>query len=170
MLEWPKAWSLFRSNKVARVDLTHIIRIQSGQKTIFFDKMKDKLHKYEDRSFSLIYGNGSSKSLDFIAPTIAIQKQWYECLKILIKQLSEKALFVSPHLRYVNAKWDLADRDGDGSLTKKEILNLVHKINISMPKSEVIKIYNIVDTDKSNSLNYQEFCAFMRILCRRYVA
>ena len=166
LLEWPRAW--FKGTKVSRIDLTHIIRIQNGQHTIFFEKKAD-LHQYADLSFSLIYGNGSSNSVDFIAPSAAIHQHWYEGLKCLIKQLSMKALFVSPHLRYVNAKWDLADRDGDGSLTKKEILALVPTINISMSKSDVIKIYNEVDRDRSDSLNYQEFCEFMRTLCRRCV-
>lgn len=163
-MEWPRAW--YKRTSVGRIFLSHVIRIQKGQKTAYFDENKS-LRKFEEVSFSLMYGSNCSKSIDFVAPSAVLHQKWFDGLKCLIDGLNCHELSASTHMRYVNAKWDLADRNGDGSLSKKEIFKLLHSMNISMSKSDATALYEKVDTDKSNSLSFQEFCELLRILCRR---
>jgi hypothetical protein len=165
-LKWPSAWYKGKKNG-RKIYLNNIIRIQNGQRTKFFEKKKDELHHFANTSFSLIYGNSSSKSVDFIAPSVHVHQQWFSGLKCLISRRKGESQTISMQNMYFNDKWDLADQNGDGALSKKEILALIHAMNISMPKEAILQIYDLVDVDHSGTLNYQEYTEFMHTLMRR---
>lgn len=64
----------------------------------------------------------------------------------------------------IKQKWDLADKDGSGTLSFKEIVRLVKKLNMKKKTKEMKKFFREVDADKSGELDYEEFIEFLNRL------
>ncbi|PRP84208.1 1-phosphatidylinositol 4,5-bisphosphate phosphodiesterase delta-1 [Planoprotostelium fungivorum] len=58
---------------------------------------------------------------------------------------------------HLKSEWSVADKDGDGTLTMKEIVSLLDKMNIKLKSKVVQKKFEEVDKDKSGKLDYNEF-------------
>jgi len=69
------------------------------------------------------------------------------------------ASFLSDEL--ISAEWKLADKNGDGSLSTKEITSLLDKMNLRLKPKEVERRFKEVDADGSGELSYQEFKVFL---------
>ena len=70
--------------------------------------------------------------------------------------------------RYLKSKFDAADTDNSGNLTRREIFKLVSTLNIDVPNKVINSIFEEVDRDKSGTLEYDEFLQFMEKLRNRY--
>ena len=70
-------------------------------------------------------------------------------------------------LKYVRSQWEGADKDGSGSLDQKEVIKLIHKLNIQAKTSAIKKLFAEVDADDSGELDFDEFCTLMGMLKRR---
>lgn len=148
------------------VDLRSVTRLQKGQTTIRFDRTKGKLNHHASLSFSLMLANGSSCCL--VAPDEPTFDMWYCGIEELVTTFMTEKLNESADVRFYRAKWELADEDNDGSLSKREVIQLVNSINVRMSRKEVLAMYARVDEDNSDSLNFDEFCTFMNLLRERY--
>ena len=71
--------------------------------------------------------------------------------------------------RFLKVKWDEADTDKSGMLTRKEVLALVASMNVDRPTKVINRIFKEVDRDQSGTLNFEEFIQFMELLRNRFV-
>ncbi|KNC52059.1 phospholipase C delta isoform [Thecamonas trahens ATCC 50062] len=74
---------------------------------------------------------------------------------------------VDPFFLLVAREWRKADTDGDGSLNRKEIAALIPRLNLTVKKKVLKSKFNEVDVDKSGTLNFTEFMAFLNNLRNR---
>ena len=65
---------------------------------------------------------------------------------------------------YLRHQWEKADCDGDEVLTTKEIMKLIHAMNLGLSSSYVKKVIREVDVDASGNLDFQEFRELMAVL------
>ncbi|KAJ8371125.1 hypothetical protein SKAU_G00111530 [Synaphobranchus kaupii] len=61
-----------------------------------------------------------------------------------------------------------ADKNGDGSLSISEVLQLLHKLNVNLPRQKVKQMFKEADTDENQgTLGFEEFCTFYKMMSTR---
>ena len=108
------------------------------------------------------------RSLDLAAPTEEIFKFWYNGLRCIMKHLEDIEKNVDVDRRFLKSKWDKADPKKTGTISRKDVLKLISSMHMNLPTAAISKAFKEVDRDKSNTLDFEEFCNFMNILRRRY--
>jgi len=165
-LLWPSSSWLFRSSNPARkVDMSRVTRVQRGQHTVNFKYHRSKVLHCNKQSLSLMYGD--DEHVDLIIESESDFDTWYLGLQKVVMTIQIANSRVNIEERFLQVKWDQADTDGNGSLSKREVMTLVDSMNIHMPRSRINSLYSSVDEDSSNSLNFEEFCQLMKKLTQR---
>uniref|UniRef100_A0A8C1F373 Phosphoinositide phospholipase C n=1 Tax=Cyprinus carpio carpio TaxID=630221 RepID=A0A8C1F373_CYPCA len=61
-----------------------------------------------------------------------------------------------------------ADKNGDGCLSISEVLQLLHKLNVNLPRQKVKQMFKEADTDDNQgTLGFEEFCSFYKMMSTR---
>uniref|UniRef100_A0A8C5ES78 Phosphoinositide phospholipase C n=1 Tax=Gouania willdenowi TaxID=441366 RepID=A0A8C5ES78_GOUWI len=61
-----------------------------------------------------------------------------------------------------------ADKNGDGSLSISEVMQLLHKLNVNLPRQKVKQMFKEADTDDyQGRLGFEEFCSFYKMMSTR---
>ena len=149
------------------VALEQVSRLQRGQKTVPFERLRRFFAEADSNSFSLIYGD--DRSLDLCAPTPDIFNLWYCGLSACLKNIQNERQHMDVDYRFLKVKWDEADTDKSGMLTRKEVLALVASMNVDRPTKVINRIFKEVDRDQSGTLNFEEFIQFIELLRNRFV-
>ncbi|XP_056651956.1 1-phosphatidylinositol 4,5-bisphosphate phosphodiesterase eta-2 isoform X1 [Monodelphis domestica] len=70
--------------------------------------------------------------------------------------------------KWLKQTFDEADKNGDGSLSINEVLQLLHKLNVNLPRQKVKQMFKEADTDDNQgTLGFDEFCAFYKMMSTR---
>nr|XP_054114680.1 1-phosphatidylinositol 4,5-bisphosphate phosphodiesterase eta-2 isoform X6 [Callithrix jacchus] len=70
--------------------------------------------------------------------------------------------------KWLKQTFDEADKNGDGSLSVSEVLRLLHKLNVNLPRQRVKQMFREADTDDhQGTLGFEEFCAFYKMMSTR---
>ncbi|XP_057606378.1 1-phosphatidylinositol 4,5-bisphosphate phosphodiesterase eta-2 isoform X2 [Hippopotamus amphibius kiboko] len=70
--------------------------------------------------------------------------------------------------KWLKQTFDEADKNGDGSLSIGEVLQLLHKLNVNLPRQRVKQMFREADTDDhQGTLGFEEFCAFYKMMSTR---
>mgnify|MGYP001151568056 CR=1 FL=1 len=64
-------------------------------------------------------------------------------------------------------QWMAADSNGDNQLSKKEISQMLHRLNIDASRKFVNEGFKSADKDNSGYLDYMEFVEYYRTLTHR---
>jgi len=166
---WRAGTWCYKFGRECEVDLEKVVRIQVGQMTAPFIAQKATFGPAEDRSLSVIYTDEDAKerSLDILAPNEHVFKYVNRVLRKVVADLNEEKLKTSVEKRYLKAKWEAADSDHSGYLTRREIIGIVQSMNINRSRAKIIEIFNAVDADASGELDFSEFLVFMQRVRRR---
>jgi len=65
------------------------------------------------------------------------------------------------NMALVKSEWDIADKDKSGSLSFKEVVGLLHKLNLKLKDKEIKKKFKEVDVDGNKTLDFAEFVEFL---------
>ncbi|RYH16659.1 hypothetical protein EON65_29675 [archaeon] len=151
------------------MDLEKVVRILSGQTTYQFQRWTSIYGAASEKSFSIIFldEDNQERTLDLIAPSPDVFKLWYGALSTLVKNLKMQRENFSPDALYLKSLWDRADTDHSGTLSSREIVNLIASININMPSASVREMYKKFDLDGNGLLDFHEFVEFMGFLRKR---
>ncbi|KAM6240850.1 1-phosphatidylinositol 4,5-bisphosphate phosphodiesterase eta-2 isoform 1-T1 [Porphyrio hochstetteri] len=77
-------------------------------------------------------------------------------------------LFLNSCSMWLKQTFDEADKNGDGSLSISEVLQLMHKLNVNLPRQKVKQMFKEADTDDNQgTLGFDEFCAFYKMMSTR---
>ena len=112
------------------IEISHIVRVETGMNTTNFARRRTTATEEEvERSFSVVTHD---RSLDLIASTVEYAKLWVRILTLQVQKTfldMEEAAENSLFTRYLEEQWNRADTDRSGSLTLKELLQLMQKMN-----------------------------------------
>jgi hypothetical protein len=98
------------------------------------------------------------KTLDIAFENEDDFQTWYRTLDKLVDERKSDRQKVDLDSRYLEAQWQAADQNGDGSLSMEEVITLVvQRLNIQIPKHIVKKKFKEVDVNNDKVLNFQEF-------------
>ena len=140
-----------------------------GQNTHQFQRLAADFGEATPKSFSILYLNAESKekTLDLIAPSLDIFKNWFESLQSIVDKLQDQRNNLSQDTLYLKGIWDRADVDHSGTLDAKELVQLVSSININLPASTITAMYTKFDLDGNGVMDFNEFLEFMAVLRKR---
>uniref|UniRef100_A0A3P8RY56 Phosphoinositide phospholipase C n=1 Tax=Amphiprion percula TaxID=161767 RepID=A0A3P8RY56_AMPPE len=141
-----------REHQTAGVTIDSIHEVCEGKKSEIFRRYAD--NRFDPNCcFSIYYGE-RVKSLDLVSTNSEEARTWITGLKYLMAGISDED--------------SLADKNGDGTLSIGEVHQLLHKLNVNLPKQKVREMFQEADTDENQgSLAFEEFCSFYKMISTR---
>ncbi|XP_071351085.1 1-phosphatidylinositol 4,5-bisphosphate phosphodiesterase eta-2 [Trachinotus anak] len=162
-------WRPSRKHDKAKITIDSIHEVCEGKKSEIFRRYAD--NRFDPNCcFSIYYGE-RVKSLDLVSTNAEETRTWITGLKYLLAGISdEDSLARRQRTRdqWLQQTFSEADKNGDGTLSIGEVHQLLHKLNVNLPKQKVREMFQEADTDENQgSLGFEEFCSFYKMISTR---
>uniref|UniRef100_A0A674M9L8 Phosphoinositide phospholipase C n=1 Tax=Takifugu rubripes TaxID=31033 RepID=A0A674M9L8_TAKRU len=168
-------WRPSRKNEKAKIAVDSIREIREGKQSEIFQRYSDGSFD-PNCCFSLYYGEHMA-SLDLVTGTGEEARTWITGLRYLMAGISDEDSLAKrqrtrdqyPYFTFSIADVShLSDKNGDGSLSISEVLQLLHKLNVNLPRQKVKQMFKEADTDQNQgTLGFEEFCSFYKMMSTR---
>uniref|UniRef100_A0A673Z3D0 Phosphoinositide phospholipase C n=1 Tax=Salmo trutta TaxID=8032 RepID=A0A673Z3D0_SALTR len=162
-------WRPSRKNEKAKISIDSIREVCEGKQSEIFQRYSEGSFD-PNCCFSLYYGE-RLESLDLVSSTGEEARTWITGLKYLVAGISdEDSLAKRQRTRdqWLKQTFAEADKNGDGSLSISEVLHLLHKLNVNLPRQKVKQMFKEADTDDNQgTLGFEEFCSFYKMMSTR---
>uniref|UniRef100_A0A8B9KA27 Phosphoinositide phospholipase C n=1 Tax=Astyanax mexicanus TaxID=7994 RepID=A0A8B9KA27_ASTMX len=150
-------WRPSRKNERAKISIDSIREVCEGKQSEIFQRYADGSFD-PNCCFSIYYGE-HMESLDLVSGTGEEARTWITGLKYLMAGISDEDSL---------AKRQRTHKNGDGSLSISEVLQLLHKLNVNLPRQKVKQMFKEADTDDNQgTLGFDEFCSFYKMMSTR---
>ncbi|XP_038002179.1 1-phosphatidylinositol 4,5-bisphosphate phosphodiesterase eta-1 isoform X4 [Motacilla alba alba] len=152
-----------------KVVIDSIYKVSEGRQSEIF-------HRHAEGSFDpsccfTIYHGNHLETLDLITSNPEEARTWITGLKYLLAGISDEDSLAKrqrTHDHWVKQTFEEADKNGDGLLNIEEIHQLMHKLNVSLPRRKVRQMFQEADTDENQgTLNFEEFSVFYKMMSLR---
>ncbi|XP_029434930.1 1-phosphatidylinositol 4,5-bisphosphate phosphodiesterase eta-2 isoform X2 [Rhinatrema bivittatum] len=161
-------WRPSRKNEKAKISIDSLQEVCEGKQSEIFQRYGDGSDP--NCCFTIYYGD-HMESLDLVSSSGEEARTWITGLKYLMAGISdEDSLSKRQRTRdqWLKQTFDEADKNGDGSLSINEVLQLLHKLNVNLPRQKVKQMFKEADTDDNQgTLGFDEFCAFYKMMSTR---
>ncbi|XP_038678314.1 1-phosphatidylinositol 4,5-bisphosphate phosphodiesterase eta-2a isoform X4 [Scyliorhinus canicula] len=162
-------WRPSRKNEKAKISIDAIREVCEGKQSEIFQRYPDGSFD-PNCCFSIYYGD-HMESLDLVSSNGEEARTWITGLKYLMAGISdEDSLSKRQRTRdqWLKQTFAEADKNGDGCLSVGEVLQLMHKLNVNLPRQKVKQMFKEADTDENQgTLDFEEFCAFYKMMSTR---
>ncbi|XP_073732193.1 1-phosphatidylinositol 4,5-bisphosphate phosphodiesterase eta-2 isoform X2 [Misgurnus anguillicaudatus] len=162
-------WRPSRKHEKAKITIDSIHEVCEGMKTEAFRRFAN--NNFDPNCCFSIYHGDHVESLDLVTSNGEEARTWITGLKYLMAGISdEDSLAKRQRTRdqWLKQTFSEADKNGDGSLSIGEVLQLLHKLNVNLPKQKVKKMFEEADTDENQgSLTFEAFCTFYKMISTR---
>ncbi|XP_059112292.1 1-phosphatidylinositol 4,5-bisphosphate phosphodiesterase eta-2 [Peromyscus eremicus] len=168
-------WRPSRKNEKAKISIDSIQEVSEGRQSEIFQRYPDS--SFDPNCCFSIYHGSHRESLDLVSPSGEEARTWVTGLRYLLAGISdEDSLARRQRTRdqypwasgWLKQTFDEADKNGDGSLSIGEVLQLLHKLNVNLPRQRVKQMFREADTDDhQGTLGFEEFCAFYKMMSTR---
>uniref|UniRef100_A0A8C4MDK2 Phosphoinositide phospholipase C n=1 Tax=Equus asinus asinus TaxID=83772 RepID=A0A8C4MDK2_EQUAS len=165
-------WRPSRKNEKAKISIDSIQEVSEGRQSEIFQRYPDG--SFDPNCCFSIYHGSHRESLDLVSPSSDEARIWVTGLRYLMAGISDEDSLARRQRTRDQYPWWLkqtfaeADKNGDGSLSLGEVLQLLHKLNVSLPRHRVKQMFKEADTDdQQGTLGFEEFCAFYKMMSTR---
>ncbi|KAJ3602508.1 hypothetical protein NHX12_030262 [Muraenolepis orangiensis] len=150
-------WRPSRKHDKAKITIDSIHEVCEGKQSEIFQRYAD--NRFDPNCcFSIYYGE-RVKSLDLVSTNGGEARTWITGLKYLMAGISDEDCLQT---------FSEADKNGDGTLSLGEVHQLLHKLNVNLPRQKVREMFKMADTDDNQgSLGFEEFCSFYKMISTR---
>ncbi|KAM9359321.1 1-phosphatidylinositol 4,5-bisphosphate phosphodiesterase eta-1 [Symphorus nematophorus] len=164
-------WKPSRKSEKAKITIDSLYKVtEGGQSDIF--------HRHADGGFDpaccfTVYHGNHMESLDLVTSNAEEARTWITGLRYLMAGISDEDSLAKrqrTHDQYPLNKqtFEEADKNGDGLLNIEEIYQLLHKLNVNLPRRKVKQMFQEADTDdQQGTLTYEEFSVFYKMMSMR---
>ncbi|XP_056292706.1 1-phosphatidylinositol 4,5-bisphosphate phosphodiesterase eta-2 isoform X3 [Pseudoliparis swirei] len=162
-------WRPSRKHDKAKITIDSIHEVCEGKKSEIFRRYAD--NRFDPNyCFSIYYGE-RVKSLDLVSTNAEEARTWITGLKYLMAGISDEDSLARRQRtsdQWLQQTFSEADKNGDGTLSIGEVHQLLHKLNVNLPKQKVRQMFHEADTDENQgSLAFEEFCLFYKMISTR---
>ncbi|XP_029682579.1 1-phosphatidylinositol 4,5-bisphosphate phosphodiesterase eta-2 [Takifugu rubripes] len=162
-------WRPSKKQDKAKITIDSIQEVCEGKKSEMFRRYAD--NRFDPNCCFSIYHGERVKSLDLVTTNAEEARTWVTGLKYLMAGISdEDSLARRQRTRdqWLQQTFSEADKNGDGTLSIGEVHQLLHKLNVNLPKQKVRQMFQDADTDENQgSLGFEEFCSFYKMISTR---
>ncbi|XP_068080446.1 1-phosphatidylinositol 4,5-bisphosphate phosphodiesterase eta-2 isoform X1 [Danio rerio] len=162
-------WRPSRKHERAKITIDSIHEVCEGMRTEVFRRFAN--NNFDPNCCFSIYHGDHVESLDLVSTNGEEARTWITGLKYLLAGISdEDSLAKRQRTRdqWLRQTFSEADKNGDGNLSIGEVLQLLHKLNVNLPKQKVREMFQEADTDENQgSLTFEEFCTFYKLISTR---
>lgn len=162
-------WRPSRKNEKAKISVDSVREVCEGKQSEIFQRYSEGSFD-PNCCFSLYYGE-HMESLDLVSGTGDEARTWITGLKYLMAGISdEDSLAKRQRTRdqWLKQTFTEADKNGDSSLSIGEVMQLLHKLNVNLPRQKVKQMFKEADTDDNQgALGFEEFCSFYKMMSTR---
>ncbi|XP_035478412.1 1-phosphatidylinositol 4,5-bisphosphate phosphodiesterase eta-1 isoform X3 [Scophthalmus maximus] len=162
-------WKPSRKSEKAKITIDSLYKVtEGGQSDIF--------HRHADGSFDpaccfTVYHGNHMESLDLVTSNAEEARTWITGLRYLMAGISDEDSLAKrqrTHNQWMKQTFEEADKNGDGFLNIEEIYQLLHKLNVNLPRRKVKQMFQEADTDdQQGTLTYEEFSVFYKMMSLR---
>uniref|UniRef100_A0A452HEQ6 Phosphoinositide phospholipase C n=1 Tax=Gopherus agassizii TaxID=38772 RepID=A0A452HEQ6_9SAUR len=164
-------WRPSRKSEKAKIIIDSIYKVTEGRQSEIF-------HRHTEGNFDpsccfTIYHGNHMESLDLITSNPEEARTWITGLKYLMAGISdEDSLDITSGFHFgisgLFYTFEEADKNGDGLLNIEEIHQLMHKLNVNLPRRKVRQMFQEADTDENQgTLTFEEFSVFYKMMSLR---
>ncbi|TRY66567.1 hypothetical protein DNTS_015935 [Danionella cerebrum] len=170
-------WRPSRKHEKAKITIDSIHEVCEGMRTEVFRRFAN--NSFDPNCCFSIYHGDHVESLDLVSTNGEEARTWITGLKYLLAGISDEDSLAKRQrtrdqypfnhvLYWGRATFSEADKNGDGNLSIGEVLQLLHKLNVNLPKQKVREMFQEADTDENQgSLTFEEFCTFYKLISTR---
>uniref|UniRef100_A0A8C2HFS9 Phosphoinositide phospholipase C n=2 Tax=Cyprinus carpio TaxID=7962 RepID=A0A8C2HFS9_CYPCA len=175
-------WRPSRKHERAKITIDSIHEVCEGMRTEVFRRFAN--NNFDPNCCFSIYHGDHVESLDLVSTNGEEARTWITGLKYLLAGISDEdslaksglfqfvqivcACFLTSCCKWLRQTFSEADKNGDGNLSIGEVLQLLHKLNVNLPKQKVREMFQEADTDENQgSLTFDEFCTFYKMISTR---
>ncbi|XP_034556247.1 1-phosphatidylinositol 4,5-bisphosphate phosphodiesterase eta-1 [Notolabrus celidotus] len=162
-------WKPSRKSEKAKITIDSLYKVTEGGQS-------DVFHRHADGSFDpaccfTVYHGNHMESLDLVTSNAEEARTWITGLRYLMAGISDEDSLAKrqrTHDQWLKQTFEEADKNGDGLLNIEEIYQLLHKLNVNLPRRKVKQMFQEADTDdQQGTLTYEEFSVFYRMMSMR---
>ncbi|XP_077146820.1 1-phosphatidylinositol 4,5-bisphosphate phosphodiesterase eta-1 isoform X2 [Ranitomeya variabilis] len=162
-------WRPSRKSEKAKIIIDSIYKVTEGRQSEIF-------HRHAEGNFDptccfTIYHGNHMECLDLITSNPEEARTWITGLKYLMAGISDEDSLAKrqrTHDQWVKQTFEEADKNGDGLLNIEEIYQLMHKLNVNLPRRKVRQMFQEADTDENQgTLTFEEFSVFYKMMSLR---
>ncbi|KAK7915913.1 hypothetical protein WMY93_011674 [Mugilogobius chulae] len=138
-------WRPSRKSDKAKITIDSIHEVREGKKSEMFRRYAD--NRFDPNCCFSMYFGARVKSLDLVTTNAEQARTWIHGLKYLMAGISD---------------------EDNGTLSIGEVHQLLHKLNVNLPRQKVKEMFQEADTDENQgSLGFEEFCSFYKMISTR---
>ncbi|XP_077466941.1 1-phosphatidylinositol 4,5-bisphosphate phosphodiesterase eta-1 isoform X2 [Stigmatopora argus] len=162
-------WKPSRKSEKAKITIDSLYKVTEGGQS-------DNFHRHAEGSldpaccFTVYHGN-HMESLDLVTSNSEEARTWVTGLRYLMAGISDEDSLAKrqrTHDQWMKQTFEEADKNGDGLLNIDEIYQLLHKLNVNLPRRKVKQMFQEADTDdQQGTLTYDEFSVFYKMMSMR---
>ncbi|XP_061683340.1 1-phosphatidylinositol 4,5-bisphosphate phosphodiesterase eta-1 [Syngnathoides biaculeatus] len=162
-------WKPSRKSEKAKITIDSLYKVTEGGQS-------DSFHRHPEGSldpaccFTVYHGN-HMESLDLVTSNSDEARTWVTGLRYLMAGISDEDSLAKrqrTHDQWMKQTFEEADKNGDGLLNIDEIYQLLHKLNVNLPRRKVKQMFQEADTDdQQGTLTYDEFAVFYKMMSIR---
>ncbi|XP_069004385.1 1-phosphatidylinositol 4,5-bisphosphate phosphodiesterase eta-1 isoform X1 [Embiotoca jacksoni] len=162
-------WRPSRKSEKAKITIDSLYKVTEGSQSDIF-------HRHADGGFDpaccfTVYHGNHMESLDLVTSNTDEARTWITGLRYLMAGISDEDTLAKrqrTHDQWMKQTFEEADKNGDGLLNMDEICQLLHKLNVNLPRRKVKQMFQEADTDnQQGTLTYEEFSVFYKMMSLR---
>nr|XP_055029923.1 1-phosphatidylinositol 4,5-bisphosphate phosphodiesterase eta-1 isoform X1 [Misgurnus anguillicaudatus] len=162
-------WRPSRKSEKAKITIDSLYKVTEGHQSDIF-------HRHAEGNFDpsccfTIYHGNHMESLDLVTSNAEEARTWVTGLRYLMAGISDEDSLAKrqrTHDQWMKQTFEEADKNGDGYLNIEEIYQLLHKMNVNLPRRKVKQMFQEADTDdQQGTLTFEEFTVFYKMMSLR---